>query len=105
MAIGQRRRARRARLEGLGRFAYLYRDGERSRADSMRHLCCRSRTHRYPVSAALFGKATADGHRGTLLASYAFMYQIGGLAGAVGLQILQTVRHPPLRCPSHAHDP
>jgi hypothetical protein len=29
--------------------------------------------------------------RGTLLASYAFMYQIGGLAGAVGLQILQTV--------------
>lgn len=29
--------------------------------------------------------------RGTLLASYALLFQIGGLAGAVGLQILQTV--------------
>lgn len=29
--------------------------------------------------------------RGTLLASYAFAYQIGGLTGAIGLQILQTV--------------
>jgi MFS family permease len=29
--------------------------------------------------------------RGTLLASYAFAYQIGGLTGAIGLQVLQTV--------------
>lgn len=29
--------------------------------------------------------------RGTLLASYALLFQLGGLAGAVGLQILQTV--------------
>jgi hypothetical protein len=29
--------------------------------------------------------------RGTLLASYAFAYQIGGLCGAIGLQVLQTV--------------
>lgn len=33
--------------------------------------------------------------RGTLLASYAFAYQIGGLCGAIGLQVLQTVSHPP----------
>lgn len=32
--------------------------------------------------------------RGTLLASYAFAYQIGGLTGAIGLQVLQTVSHP-----------
>lgn len=29
--------------------------------------------------------------RGVLLASYALLFQLGGLAGAVGLQILQTV--------------
>jgi hypothetical protein len=32
--------------------------------------------------------------RGTLLASYAFAYQIGGLTGAIGLQVLQTVSSP-----------
>jgi SP family general alpha glucoside:H+ symporter-like MFS transporter len=32
--------------------------------------------------------------RGTLLASYAFAYQIGGLTGAIGLQVLQTVSCP-----------
>jgi SP family general alpha glucoside:H+ symporter-like MFS transporter len=32
--------------------------------------------------------------RGTLLASYAFAYQIGGLTGAIGLQVLQTVSLP-----------
>ena len=32
--------------------------------------------------------------RGTLLASYAFAYQIGGLTGAIGLQVLQTVNSP-----------
>jgi len=31
--------------------------------------------------------------RGTLLASYAFAYQIGGLTGAIGLQVLQTSNH------------
>lgn len=44
------------------------------------------------ISSSIRGSSSPE-RRGTLLASYAFMFQIGGLAGAVGLQILQTVRH------------